>query len=195
MRRTHSDRWLLSYADFVTLLFAAFVVFYAISRNSSPHRPGMAATVSHAKSPLFRDLEAALSPELRNGSLALTADPRGDVLELSEQICFAAGAVEVQDEAKPMLAKIAAILSRYPNKIVLVGHTDSQPIHNRSYRSNWELSTARGISVMLLLEQMAPIDAGRFLIEGAADNKPVSDNTTDAGRAKNRRVEIIALSS
>lgn len=194
MQRTHCDRWLLSYADFVTLLFAAFVVFYSISRAKSFARPSPKPVVTKkAESALLRDLQQALSAEQSNGSVVLASEARGDVIALNEQICFEPGASEVQDKAKPMLQKLAAILSRYPNRLVLVGHTDSQPIHNRSFRSNWELSTARGISVMLLLQEMASFDSARFLVEGAADNKPVSDNQTDKGRARNRRVEIIAL--
>lgn len=192
MRRTHHDRWLLSYADFVTLLFAAFVVFYAASKAKAHAQPGNTHK-SIQQTAILSDLQRELGNEQANGAVVLSQDNRGAVISLNEQICFGAGMADVQEPAKPMLEKVARILSRYPNKLLLIGHTDSQPIHNQSFRSNWELSTARGISVMLLLQGMAPLDSSRFLIEGAADNKPISDNATDQGRAKNRRVEIVAL--
>lgn len=197
MRRTHYDRWLLSYADFVTLLFAVFVVFYAVKAKAHSQPSPAPAPVRIAEkgpeSSLLEELKKQLRIELSTGSVEIDEDARGAVVSLDEQICFGAGEAEVQGSVKPVLQKLAAILSRYPNKLMLVGHTDSQPIHNKNFRSNWELSTARGISVMLALEEMARFDESRFLIEGAAGNKPVSDNDTDQGRARNRRVEIVAL--
>ena len=94
-----------------------------------------------------------------------------------------------------MFEKVGTVVEHYGNRILLEGHTDSVPIHNNQFRSNWELSTARSIAVMELMERKAALHPERFLIGGSADNAPVSSNETEQGRAHNRRVEIVVLDS
>jgi len=210
-RANQRDRWLLSYADFVTLLFAVFVMMYAMEksrsiRRSVPVSPPVMASVpappipspSIALAPstpntLLNDLQANLIGEQEKGFLTLSAEPRGVVITLNDEALFNPGEARVQPSAEPGFEKIGNVLARYPNRMLLEGHTDSVPIHNDRFQSNWELSTARSIAVMKVLEQSAHIAADRFSIGGSADNAPVTPDVSKQGRARNRRVDIVVL--
>jgi chemotaxis protein MotB len=195
------DRWLISYADFITLLFATFVLMYVSAKKNEQHGhstlvppPIVAAPVpAPIPSNLLSELTNSLSLERSTHVVTLSSEPRGLVITLDDRICFEAGRAEVLPSAIDLFKKIGHILARYPNRVLLQGHTDSTPIHNGQFQSNWQLSTARSIAVMELMEQGESLRAERFLIAGAADNTPVSSNETEQGRAQNRRVDIIVL--
>ncbi len=76
---------------------------------------------------------------------------------------------------------------------MIAGHTDDIPIKTARFRSNWELSAARSVTVMHFLSSVIEIDETRFLVEGHADSKPLESNDTADGRARNRRVEIVIV--
>jgi chemotaxis protein MotB len=194
------DRWLLPYADFVTLLFAVFVIMYAVEQSrhgqlrvsapplaamSVPHQPGGLA--------LLNDFRMNLIDEQSEGFLTLSAESRGIVITLNDQALFKPGEAQVRASAEIDFDTIGRLLSRYSNHILLEGHTDSVPIHNHRFQSNWELSTARSIAVMRLLEQHSSLPGNRFSIGGSADNAPLSTDTSESGRARNRRVDIVIL--
>jgi chemotaxis protein MotB len=202
MRGHNRDRWLLSYADFITVLFAAFVLMYAAAKAKQHAGPlaGPGASNSNAgvgsasrQSNLLTDLQNTLQVEQKSGVVTVSVDQRGVIIALDDKMCFHPGQAEIEPEAVPMFQKVAHVLSRHGNRLLLEGHTDSVPIHNAQFRSNWELSTARSIAVMELMQQQAAIPGQRFLIGGSADNAPVSTNETEQGRAHNRRVEIVVI--
>jgi chemotaxis protein MotB len=194
-----SDRWLISYADFITLLFATFVLMYVAAKKNEQHghpvhSPGISQQqAAPGTARLAKELSNSLSLEQSTHAVTLSSEPRGLVITLDERICFAPGQAQIQPAAAAIFEKIGHILERYPNRILLQGHTDSTPIHNGQFNSNWELSTARSIGVMQLMQQSAAIKPDRFLIAGAADNTPLSTNDTEQGRAQNRRVDVIVL--
>jgi chemotaxis protein MotB len=80
-----------------------------------------------------------------------------------------------------------------PNDVAIEGHTDNQPISSARYPSNWELSNARATSVLRYMLDHDGLPASRLSSTGYADTKPVADNATPEGKAKNRRVEIVVL--
>jgi chemotaxis protein MotB len=92
-----------------------------------------------------------------------------------------------------MVAQIAAVLSDVPNKVALVGHADSIPIHNQRFKSNWELSAARSLNLLALLSTGYGIEESRLSIQSYGSYSPKSSNDTEDGRAENRRVEILIL--
>lgn len=203
-RGTHRDRWLLSYADFITVLFAVFVLMFASAKAKersdvlpAPAPVSAAKAASPNSSPpqsnLLSDLQKTLEAEQQRGVVTVSVDQRGVVIALDDKLCFQPGRADIEAVAVPMFVKVAEILSRHGNRVLLEGHTDSMPVHNAQFRSNWELSTARSIAVMELMEARANIPAQRFLIGGSADNAPVSTNATEQGRAHNRRVEIVVI--
>lgn len=202
LRGNHRDRWLLSYADFITVLFAAFVLMFAAAKakehvGSQPGTgvPGVTAEPGGKPidSNLLTDLRRTLQDEQKAGVVTVTVDQRGVVIALDDKLCFQPGKADIEAAAIPMFVHVGEVLARHGNRVLLEGHTDSVPIHNAQFRSNWELSTARSIAVMELLEGKTGIPGQRFLIGGSADNAPVAGNDTQQGRAHNRRVEIVVI--
>lgn len=204
MRGAANDRWLISYADFITLLFATFVLMYVAAKKNEQTRPPQGAALTREDRPsspssspgrpnLLSELTNSLSLERSDHVVSLSSEPRGLVITLDDRVCFEPGQAVLEPAAQKVFEKIAHILARYPNRVLLQGHTDSTPIHNSQFQSNWELSAARSIAVMQLMQQGANLLPDRFLVAGAADNTPVSNNETEKGRAQNRRVDVIVL--
>ncbi|MGE0787444.1 MAG: OmpA family protein [Sandaracinaceae bacterium] len=135
----------------------------------------------------FRDMVAA-------GQLRVRIVRGNMVVELPEGVLFDSGHAELREAANDTLERVAQVLQSVPNRSFLVaGHTDNVPVGRRSrYESNWELSAARGVAVVRFLAEhgMAP---ERLAAAGYADTQPVASNSTDEGRAQNRRIEIIVL--
>ncbi len=124
-------------------------------------------------------------------SVGLTIDARGLIVTIvTDQVLFASGSADLAAAGVPILDVVAQALAAVPNDISIEGHTDSRPISNSRYRSNWELSTARATSVLQYL-LLHGIDAKRMTPAGHGDTMPVGDNATVEGAAQNRRVEII----
>lgn len=217
-RKTHSpnhERWLVSYADFITLLFALFVVLFAASNADRTKARQVARAVESAiehsgvrtpkevpqagqQSQLSLDatygaLVESLSTEIQNHQVRMSLEQRGLVITLNQRAFFRSGDADYDPAMYPTLGKIAAAIGRVDNPIRMEGHTDSIPIHNDRFRSNWELSAARSIAVLDLLANRFAIPSGRLAIAGYADTAPVSGNDTEEGRARNRRVDIVVL--
>jgi len=233
------ERWLVSYADFITLLFAFFVVMFATSQTDH----GKAARVSESVKKALEDgqvktvlaailggtrddkgegnammkgpggakptiredrppvdlagsldaLRAALKLEIEKGQLRVTLEQRGLVISLREAGFFASGDDTVYPGTYASVEKIARAIAALPSPVRLEGHTDSVPIHNSRFRSNWELSAARSIAMLELLVSRFDIPPRRLAVAGYADTVPVESNDTEQGRAHNRRVDIVIL--
>ena len=92
-----------------------------------------------------------------------------------------------------MLSQIAQVLGSVPNKVALVGHADSIPIHNKRFQNNWQLSAARSLSLLDILSTRYGIPESRLSVQSYGSYNPKDSNDTEAGRAENRRVEILLL--
>jgi len=199
------DRWIISYADFITLLCALFVVLYATSTADRLRAKQMAESFRRANrvgdtsvenSSFARSLEwlkSELQSEVEQGKLDLRLERRGLVVSMREASCFPVGEAEVTPEALPVLEKIARAAHRLNCPIRLEGHTDSLPIRGGRYRNNWELSAARSIAVMEILHTRFHIPKERLSVAGYADNFPVDSNASEQGRSRNRRVDVVFL--
>jgi chemotaxis protein MotB len=115
-------------------------------------------------------------------------------VELKSDILFASGVGDVSQAAEPVIAELSAILRGVPNTIRVEGHTDDRPIHSAVYRSNWELSAARAASVVHLLGT-GGVESSRLSVVAHAEQKPIRENESDAGRSANRRVVLIIANS
>jgi len=231
------DRWLVSYADFITLLFAFFVVMFASTqsdrarakqvsesvrealehgqfsaiianvlghgrqsrdRRAQPEAPELAFTAPWHPADVTQAMETlgrALEAELRAGKVGLKLETRGLVISLRESGFFASGEDAVSPEGFPTLEKIAGVVETLPNPVRLEGHTDSVPIHNSRFRSNWELSAARAIAMLEVLAGQYRIPRSRMAVAGYAENAPADTNDTGEGRAHNRRVDLVLLTA
>lgn len=229
------DRWLVSYADFITLLFAFFVVMYAISQvNEGKYRilsdtlstafrnvPGSAAgalTVVNPNAPMpiaipvrknqtnvkadevrrkvkdklrnmAKEVSEVLAPLVREGQVRITEGAFGITIDINANVLFAPGDARLGPEAVRALFAVAQILVPTDFPITVEGHTDNTPINTPLFPSNWELSGVRASSVVRLFVD-AGVDPRRLTATGYADQRPVADNLTQEGKARNRRVAI-----
>jgi len=127
--------------------------------------------------------------------LGFSLEDRGLVVTIvTDQVLFAAGQAALQPEGVAILDLVSAALAAIPNRISIEGHSDSRPISTTRFPSNWELSTARATSVLRYLIDVHHFDPQRLSAGGYADTRPIGDNATESGAARNRRVEIVVLS-
>lgn len=198
----HNDRWMLSYADLVTLLLALFIVLYAASDKERAQK--IAQSFSSQNTGGNGILPGNQSDENKDAALRILENPvlmqktkmqqttRGLIISLSEAGFFAPGESAVSSESEIVIKTLADTLKDTQLPIRVEGHTDSTPISNSRYPSNWELSTARASSILarLLENKIAP---ERLSAAGYAGFQPVAGNETIEGRAQNRRVDIVLL--
>jgi chemotaxis protein MotB len=221
------DRWLISYADFITLLFALFVVLFAASRHSNQAlervaraihsgfrsmgaAPGPAQHVFDEHSPsatvmasapysdpgmaaLQQQLAGSLSTSLASGEIAVHQTPQGLVISLRELGFFDSGEAVLLPGAAQKIERVGRILRSRGLSLRVEGHSDNQPINNANFHSNWELSAARAMTVLLLLVDEAHYDPTRIAMAGYGPYRPVADDATSAGRRLNRRVDLVVL--
>jgi chemotaxis protein MotB len=114
-------------------------------------------------------------------------------VNILDRVMFDSGEAFLQPDGESVLRKIAAILAGHPElKIQVIGHTDNVPIRNR-FASNWELSTARALAAVHYLTEKAGVDPRRVGAAGYGEFRPLADNSTSEGRARNRRIAIAIL--
>ena len=241
----NADRWIVSYADFITLLFAFFVVMYSISsvndgkfrvlaemlpevfnddggKGSEELRSAVAidlggrtietlrnlatleSVVDERSSDLLEDAEpleidANASVEERvNQAIEPLIDLEGVnvrdgqqwlEVELPNELLFASGATQLSPQALPVLQRMAESLRGVDSAVRVEGFTDNVPIRGGAISSNWQLSAVRAAAVVEQFTRTG-LDPLQMSAVGYGEFYPVTDNTTDAGRAQNRRVVI-----
>jgi chemotaxis protein MotB len=119
----------------------------------------------------------------------------GEGLEIyiQDAVLFNSGDDKVLTDISPLLLQVSKMLQRLDNNIKVVGHTDTMPISNGRFRSNWDLSAMRAINVMSFLVDTGGLSASRFSVQGYGEQLPKYSNSTEEGRSKNRRVEIFVV--
>jgi chemotaxis protein MotB len=126
--------------------------------------------------------------------VAFRFEGRGLVLSiLNEAVLFDSGQASLRPEGLAVLDSVLGALRDIPNDLMIEGHTDSRPVNNARFSSNWDLSTSRAVSVLRYME-LRGFDVSRLSAAGYGDTHPIADNSTADGQAKNRRVEIVILS-
>jgi len=139
----------------------------------------------------LEQLKKALKEQIAAGSIEVSGDNERTIIRIREKGSFSSGNATLSSKFKPVLMKIAAALEKTPGKIHISGHTDNIPISTFRFRSNWELSSARAVSILEhILRITKKIPNERIVIQGYADTVPLVPNTTPTNRATNRRVEI-----
>jgi len=232
------ERWLVSYADFITLLFAFFVVMFAASNSDQKKAGQVAQAVQQAFSelaifepsgrqvPLFKesaatstvafqeaqimdraapkkaDMEAVkaqlqemLREELQSNLVRINQDARGVTVSLAEAGFFDSGSASVKAAGLSVLQRIAEKLQQTDQHVRVEGHTDTTPIRTAQFPSNWELSTARATNVLQYLINNAKVPPERLSAVGYGQYRPSAANDTVEGRAANRRVDLVIISS
>lgn len=199
------DRWMISYVDVLTIMLILFVAIAAQALQSAPHPapgaplpPVLASAVVPDVAPPVPAPHAALAAireELEQNHLDVQLDPRGVVVSLPQTLLFAPGEDRINANALATVSAIADVLGKIPNNVILVGHADAMPIHNRRFSDNWELAAARSLRLLELLSSRYGIAESRLSVQSYGSNDPKDTNDTPDGRASNRRVEIVILDS
>ncbi len=127
--------------------------------------------------------------------VTLRIDERGLVISLSSTILFDSGSAEIKPKNKDELITIAKTINKIDHYIRIEGHTDNIPINTTAYPSNWELSAARAAQVVKLFVDKGDINPEKMVVIGYGEFKPIGDNNTVEGRARNRRIDIIMLNN
>ncbi len=138
-----------------------------------------------------RNLANALKKEISSGKVDVETRGRRIIIRIREQGSFPSGSAELRRQFRPVMAMVRNVLKDVPGKVSVEGHTDSVPISTSVFRSNWDLSSARALSVAHELFSGNTLDENRFMVTGFADTKPIVANDTENHRARNRRVEIV----
>jgi chemotaxis protein MotB len=245
-KHANHERWLVSYADFITLLFAVFVVLYAMGQSDkkkveevmqaiqqsfgmatagatapkvnvipsqtitiipslkpeikvTPAGRARSGQKSRAAEKDFRQIKAAVEAYLvkqgAQSKVTLEITRRGLIVSLKEAGFFNSGQATIKPEAYELINTIAEVMTQYNNPLRVEGHTDNVPISTAQFPSNWELSTARATNGLRYLLKHYDIDPNKISATGFAEFRPIADNATVEGRAKNRRVDLVMLSS
>jgi chemotaxis protein MotB len=194
------DRWMVSYLDVLTILLILFVAMAAQTLQNSQKKPAPAPTpvAAPVTAPVIQGPSAVLAAiklQLEQSKLDVQLDSRGVVVSLPQALLFAPGEDRINAGGLATVSAIGDVLTRIPNNVSLVGHTDAVPIHSRRFANNWELAAARGLRLLELLSSRYGIAESRLSVESFGSYDPKSSNDTPGGRASNRRVEIVILDS
>jgi chemotaxis protein MotB len=243
---TNHERWVISYADLLTLLLAFFVVLYAASSRddhkldeeaasfvqafhgtpiaiaASPS--GSRGVMKHLPSPVPRPiaapasadskipkamthqleeeilslqkvqekLHALLQPLIDKNQVTIRNEPLTLTIQLDASVLFPSGQATLKPPAETLLTQVAASLTQLPAPftIVVQGYTDNQPIATAQFSSNWSLSAERAVRVVELFGRQG-VNGTQLAAQGFGEFAPVASNSTDAGRAQNRRVVVV----
>lgn len=203
--KDYINRWVVSYADFVTMLLALFMVMYAVlridnqkltqfqNRVQKTFTNGQNVTKYQVNNP-STNVEKILKNNLsQTKSVKLIKSDKGLIIRVNNKVLFDEGAATIKPEAQKTLTEIIKVLTKIDNPVIIEGHTDSTPIKNTKYPSNWELSTARATNIISYIVKQGVISPKRLSAVGYGEYMPISNNTTISGRMLNRRVDIIVL--
>jgi chemotaxis protein MotB len=217
------ERWLLTYADLITLLLAFFIIMYSMSKIDAKKFGAMAAAFQSVlrggasvlkgdaivmpnddlgAGPLqvgdLKLLEAEIkrvTNELKQKTkISTEVGERGLIIHITESALFQPGKAYLTPGAMKALDVLAEVIRNVPNDIRIEGHSDDTPIHTAEFPSNWELSTARATQVVRYLIEKHNFSPVKISAMGYAEYRPLFPNDTPENRAKNRRVDIIILS-
>ncbi len=214
------ERWLLTYADLITLLLAFFIVMYSMSRIDAKRFGKMAEALNgvlKGGTSVFKNLtedeilkghgllklgdlnmvqkqiEERFEDLQRPEQVQTEITERGLVVHIMESALFREGSATLEPRAMEVLDIIHERIVNLPNHVRIEGHTDDRSINTPVYPSNWELSTARATQVVRYFIENYGLAPDRISALGYGEFRPVRPNNSIENRAKNRRVDIVIL--
>jgi chemotaxis protein MotB len=213
-----NHQWLTTFNDMITLLMVFFVLLFSMGNmdvkrfkhfqnalqsamgvlNQGRHTPAgiiagkpVDAMQADAKIPESTTIESNKTQLENTKGLEAEYTPKGIHLTLDDNLLFASGSSKLTAGGTVLLEKVARIIKPLNRAIRVEGHTDNRPIATSVFPSNWELSTARAISVVKYLIDAGGIAPHLLAAAGYGDSKPRAPNDSEINMSKNRRVEII----
>lgn len=171
---------------------------YDIQQGEDALETGAQARVKQLVDELVRETEAhahrlasALQAQILAGQIEVETRGRKIIVRIREKGSFASGSADLEPGLRDVMDEIRGVLAQQPGRILVQGHSDDIPISTQRFRSNWDLSAARAVSVAHELMRGGRLQPSRFEVSGKADTQPLASNTSAAARARNRRVEIV----
>jgi chemotaxis protein MotB len=215
------ERWLLTYADLITLLLVFFIVLYSMSAVSKAKFEGLSESLAIVFGNIGRSgvLEGGRSvmpgpmqfnakKNMQNtqervkrliasmgleGKISAVREERGLVISIKDSVLFLSGSADLEERAKGVLRGVGNILSVLPNSVRIEGHTDTDHIHTDRFYSNWELSTSRATNVLQFLILHCGFAPERMSAAGYGEYRPKYLNDNDEHKSLNRRVDIVVM--
>ncbi|MCX6827263.1 MAG: OmpA family protein [candidate division Zixibacteria bacterium] len=214
------ERWLLTYADLITLLLAFFIVMYSMSKVDAKKfgrmsealsgvlkggtvviKRGDQMGVTAGQGVLNIGNLKSIGDAIKKGAEQMEDDKlistevseRGLVIHIMESALFKVGSAILEPKAKVILDLVAQHIQNLSNHIRIEGHTDNRPINTLKYPSNWELSSARATEVVRYLCESHAFDPRKISALGYGEFRPMVANSGDENLAKNRRVDVVVL--
>ena len=215
-------RWLLTYADMITLMLALFIILFAISTinkvkfqafarqvsggfdnqwavNQPPNggTDGSKAFDASSRIPAIqKKLQEYVAQNHLEKSMQVHLDHRGLVITLlSDNSYYDSGSAQLRPRTKKILDEVDVFLKKNDNLVRVEGNTDNVPIATDQFPSNWELSTARAVNVLRYLVEQDHLSPLRISAAGYGQYRPRTDNSTAEARQQNRRVDIVLLNA
>ena len=207
-------RWLLTYADMITLLLVFFIVLYAMSEvnkykyqtliralhqvlTGEKTRPYIGASPkdtsnAHSLQMLEKQIQQAIDQQGDQNLAHVSMEAEGLRVTFEGRILFAEGQATILPQGRPILDRIGRLLIPLPNRVVVEGYTDSLPIHTPRFHSNWDLAAIRATTVLSYMIRLG-IQPARFSAEAFGRFRPIASNKTAQGRQQNRRVDLVIL--
>ncbi len=216
----NSDRWLLTYADLITLLLGLFVILYAMSKIDagkyaeivsalggvfgSPKgvltgNAGMLenplTSMQTERQRIAQEISGALHLENHKLPITITENERGVTVHIMEELLFASGSADIKKSSLSTLDTLARILKKLENDLRVEGHTDNVPINTLQFPSNWHLSVARAVNIGYYLILRHQLNAEKVSVVGYAEYRPLAPNDSPESMARNRRVDIVIIAN
>lgn len=200
-----AERWLISYADLITTLMVFFLALYVLelakdhdlqtkqfeAQVASARTQHATSTAADARKAAQAMLVALLKPLSDQHAITVSESTQGVEIAINAKVLFNSGDARLLPDSIDVLTRVAKVLADQSGKNILVeGHSDSTPISNGKYESNWELSAARAGAVVRYFVDKG-IEPHRLSAVGRADNVPLVLGDDAAARAANRRVTIL----
>jgi chemotaxis protein MotB len=146
----------------------------------------------HSNTELLRKKIADALVNFKTNELSIFVKDGRVYVSMQESLLFPSGSAVVNQRGKDALAKVAGVLNTSPDiNVIVEGHTDNVPIKTKVYRDNWDLSVARAVSIVHVLTDEYSVPPTKVIASGRSEFYPVATNSTDVGKAQNRRTEII----
>lgn len=158
--------------------------------SESDSEQDQSAEMSQELETLMESIKKALEREIEMGAIEVENLGQQIDIRIREKGAFPEGSAFLQPKFRPLVRQIADLVKDIPGVIRVSGHTDNQRIDSELYRSNWDLSAQRAVSVAQEMEKVRGFDHQRLQVRGMADTEPLGPNDTEAQRSRNRRVEI-----
>ncbi|MCF7801300.1 MAG: flagellar motor protein MotB [Candidatus Marinimicrobia bacterium] len=202
---TAGEEWLTTFADMMTLLMTFFVLLFSMSTIDPVKLQQFGESLGTQEgstrpseklvslSEISRDIQQVIAQEQLGSMVQVSMTSRGVTMGIASDLAFGVGSSDLSDQIKDFLSRLIPTMQQATYNIAVEGHTDNVPIRSQRFPSNWELSASRASAVIrFLVEQGVAADKLRAI--GYGDTRPKASNDTEAGRERNRRVDITFLS-